>query len=319
MKINHSNSISIILFLILGFSCEAFSQSENIKYFNWKGKVISNLDSAIIPYATIKVFSNSRIFIFNANKDGLAEVSYCNPTQLDTIFISSIGYKPVFISCIKLTNKNIIYLCEDIISLNEVVIKSQKKIKTITLGNKASFALGSGGANFGGQGALFIPDENIKGKIIKIRYYMGGVVLSMLGGYDELLYHPFRVRLYDKDTIHQTVGKDILNKNLIISLNKGKWIEIDIAEYNVCIPKGGIFVGFEVLPKEYYFNEKIISSEKIGKQNFINSISIGKTKVSKNCKLEDWICISPYNKWMKMSGRPKDNWISLINVEVKPE
>jgi hypothetical protein len=83
------------------------------------------------------------------------------------------------------------------------------------------------------------------------------------------------------------------------------------------LPKSGIFVGLEVLPKEYYFSNKIIASGTFGKYNLINSVCIGTTMCSKKSK-------APFESWRYVPhyfGRTLqhcNNIDYLINIIIEP-
>jgi hypothetical protein len=132
-------------------------------------------------------------------------------------------------------------------------------------------------------------------------------------------FYPFRVRIYDKDTVNNTIGKDILGKNLIVKRNKGQghWLEVDVSEYNIELPKNGIFVGLEILPSEYYLSNKIIdaTTTKLGKHPVTNSLFICTTlRQSKGMKsgIESWN-YDPYKGRWKCCDRDY-----LFNIVVEP-
>lgn len=56
-----------------------------------------------------------------------------------------------------------------------------------------------------------------------------------------------RLRFYGKDSVTNSPSIDLINKEIIVELKSNKINNIDLKEYGIQIPKGGIFVGFEYL------------------------------------------------------------------------
>lgn len=301
--------------IFLSIVCNVIAQSNEILSFNWSGNIVSSDKLETIPYAHVRVFSNSRIFLFCSDKNGHIDVSYIYPTSDDSLIVSFVGYKPRLIKCSDLKKKNVLEIQPENFFIDEVLVQP-KKIKTKKLGNQAKIAIGSIGGWFEQQGALFIePGEYSGARILKLRYYMGGAIFNRMKELKDVRYHPFRVRLYEKDTINSTIGKDLIKNILIVSLkDKDGWIEVDVSNYNICLPSNGIFVGFEILSEEYYFQNNIISKRNVGRHNMINTISIGLTKSNKNEKIESWE-ISPFtHKWVPIALK---DWNYLINIVVE--
>jgi len=305
-------TIILLVFLIVS-KIDLFSQTQNIDVFNWKGSVIGKDNLETIPNASVKIFSNGRIFLFIADSNGNVDISYIYPTKNDSILVTSIGYKHKTYKCANLLHENKIILETDIIAIQEVTILPQK-IRTKKLGNPASFTILTAAGTFGDQKVLFIPNNNEKSRLLKIRYYMKDYTGENRN------HHPFRVRVYDKDTINQTIGKDLLGDNLIVSLNKGHWLEVDISKYNIELSRNGIFVGLEILPKDYYISNRIITSTTFRSQgkNILNGVCVGVTKRSKKSRVpyESWNYIPPLLGWTRQYSSDFDY---LFNIIVEPQ
>jgi len=299
----------IVVIIVLGmfiFSSSIFSQES----FSWKGKIVSFETSDFLPGAYIKVISNKRSFLFASDSQGDIEVFYINPTSSDSVLISYMGYKKLLVSKEVAFRNEVIKLHEDVITLNDVFVRPQK-LKKIKLGNTALFTPFTARGGFGHQKVLYIPNNGVNGKIIKIRYFMTDPMMHGVNGSKS---YPFRVRLYGKDTINNIIGEDLLKENLIVSLNKGNWLEVDLSSYNIKIPKSGVFVGIEMLASEYYLSNKIITKKEIGKHRTLNTVSIGITKRSKNSQkeFESWDYYSSYIGWTRKFCKELDYLINII-------
>ncbi len=303
------------LFLLLSIFVlysNAYSQVK-VESYQWEGQIIDKNSSEDIPFTNVKIHSNGRIFLFAADSNGNVNISYIYPSEHDSIFITSVGYKNVIDKRDQILGLNKkIELEPDDVLIQEVAVHP-RKIVTKKLGNSAIMAINGTGSYYGQQMVLFIPSNNMKATVLKIRYCLSDIIM------EKTTFYPFRVRIYDKDTVNNTIGKDILGKNLIVNRNKGQghWLEVDVSEYNIELPKYGIFVGVEVLPSEYYLSNKIIdaTTTKLGKYHMINSLHLGTTlRHSKEIKsgIESWN-YSPYNDRWKRCDRDY-----LFNIVVEP-
>lgn len=63
-----------------------------------------------------------------------------------------------------------------------------------------------------------------------------------------------RLRIFEPDTLTNLPSKDLVNKEIIVVLKSGKINEIDVKEYNIRIPKNGIYIGVEylIIPENKY-------------------------------------------------------------------
>jgi len=280
-------------------------------HFHWEGTTNA-------PFAHFRVFSDGRIFLFAADSKGYATINYFRPTVNDSILVTSIGYKPRKLSRLDMFQLREILLEVDIFSLNEMVVTptSARRIRTMRLGNTSAFSTSSYNVSFEWQVVLFIPPNPHAGKLLKIRYFMGSRINSNKNFMSD---RPFRVRLYEKDTINNTVGKDLLNDVLIVSLNSSRssgWLEVDISDYNIPMPMHGVFVGFQVLPLDYYINSNVISGRTIehsSHSRLINSVSFG---VSTSSRLKEYWSYNPHIKNWSLDNH-LSNLFFLMNIEVE--
>lgn len=303
--------ICLILF-IFTFYLNVYSQS-HVESYQWEGQIIDKNSSDAIPFSSVRIFSKGRIFLFVADNNGKVNISYIYPTENDSIFVTSVGYKHVIDKRDQILGLNKKIAIEpDNILIQEVAVHP-RKIRTKKLGNSGIMTIYGTGSYYGQQMVLFIPSNNMKATVLKLRYCLSDIIMK------KTTFYPFRVRIYDKDTVNNTIGKDILGKNLIVNRNKGQghWLEVDVSEYNIKLPKNGIFVGLEILPSEYYLSNKIIdaTTTKLGKDHMINSLHLGITlRHSKEIKsgIESWN-YNPYNGRWKICDRDY-----LFNIVVEP-
>jgi hypothetical protein len=307
------NKITLILIIIL--QCiELFSQDT---HFNWEGTIREKSGKGVVPNTYVRVYSEGRVFRFVADGKGKVNINYYRPEQTDSVLVTSIGYKPCKLSCKELININEISIEEEIYSLNEVVIKpsKKKKPKTVNLGNTAFIVLTSLCAiNFERQYGILIKYEEMQGQILKIRYRIDHEI-----GSKDMRYCPLRILIFDVDTINNRPGKNILNEDLIVSLNKGdnhNWLEVDVSQYNIELPPKGVFVGMETLSYEYYAANTALTSENAKEKyrfdHILNGFCIGITEAYNE----------NYNNgtWYRTKGNKEWNWDRfdyLINIDVE--
>jgi len=306
-----------IVFIILIFlPCTAlFSQDS---HFNWEG-AISGKGGA---NATIRVFSDGRMFLFAANDEGNVNISYFRPTALDSILITSMGHKPRKLSIHELRDVKEIQLEEDIYSLSEVIVApaNRRRTRATRLGNRALYACNSINNSFETQQGLLIRYGEARGRILRVRYYMN------CNFRENMHLRPFRVMIYDMDTLNNMPGKNLLNEYLIVSLNNrgllnniGRWLEVDISHYNIELPPKGVFVGMEILPFEYYLSNNIITNQYVRDSGVdaVNSVSVGVTSRSTRAEpsYESWINTAESTKpeWKRTHG----DFDFLINIVVE--
>ena len=306
---------ALFLLILSSFCLNLFSQKT---YFRWEGIILEKNTTKGVANANIRVFSDGRLFLFSADSRGSANISYFRPTEYDSILITSIGYKPRKLSHLELQSLNEMQLEEEVLTLNEMVVTPARRMRTTRLGNTNSSALGSLNQQYESQKVLFIPYSTQIGKILKIRYYMGGLFTNRFSDYKIQNYRPFRVRLYEKDTIKNTIGKDLLNDVLIISQNRNRhWLEVDISEYNITIPQNGVFVGFEILPEEYYIENNIISDTYVDFKGgrSPNSVRFGVSNSNQKNRIEQWSLNHYTKQWSLDYFASGYNY--LINIEVE--
>lgn len=71
----------------------------------------------------------------------------------------------------------------------------------------------------------------------------------------DYFYHPFRLRIYQADSLHTAPGLDLLTENVVLcfvedSTRKTASITYDISEYNIPAPAQGFYLGLEAVLEE---------------------------------------------------------------------
>lgn len=167
----------------------------------------------------------------------------------DTLRISSLNFNPLNISSRSLSDKgsHIFFLTQKIYSIPTVEVKGTEG-KFAVIGNHKWIPGGSLYIDtHGQQTALYIDNEDhLAGRIVRVSYY-----LSRKGNTNT----PFRIRIYDYDSITGKPGTDMLPEIVVVKPAKGKgWFRVNVSKYNMKIPRLGFFVALEgVFPDDYDF------------------------------------------------------------------
>jgi hypothetical protein len=272
--------------------------------------VISADKNKPVSFAYLIISSLNRNLIFTSDEAGKCNIRFENSTASDSVTVTCIGYNP---TKILLSSVKDIILLEPIdYKINEIVVKPTKT-KRIKLGNLANYTFRSTSAfGFGSQKVNYIPNNGITGKIKSIRYYMQELSIK------DSKYRPFRVRIYEKKENSDSVGCDLLKKELIVMLPRREenWLDVDISQFDISFPSDGIFVGLETLSAEYYLRNGYIKSTTIikGRYNISNTLSIGCTyDKSPRPSIQTWDYYSPSTGWAQL-GR---GFIPIIQIIVE--
>lgn len=211
------------------------------------GRVIDGETKLPVSYASVRVKDTYLGTI--ADQEGEFEMTVISDYEEDTIYISSMGYENITLSSNILSQKgtHTVYLTPKTFVLPPVRVSTQQReIKEI--GNNGNFSFGSLFMDtHGQQTAIWI--ENKKGgesKLKSVNYYLTGK-----GDTDA----PFRVRIYSMDTLTGKPGEDLLSEMLVITPGDVEgWFNVDVYEYDIRIPKEGIFVAMEgIYPNDFNF------------------------------------------------------------------
>jgi hypothetical protein len=299
----------IVLILLTLILHSALSGQEKGIYDRQIG-INSSDNNKPVSFAYVIISSPDRNLIFVSDENGKCKIQFDNYAASDSVLVTCIGYKnsKVLLSSIK----DVIFLDPTDYKINEIVVKPAKT-RLIKLGNFANITFRSSNFIFGSQKVNYIPNNGITGRILRIRYYMHDFFEK------EFKYRPFRVRIYGKTENSDSVGSDLLKKELIVMLprSEGNWLDVDISQFNISFPSNGIFVGLEVLPAEYYLRNGYIKTKTItiDHHNLPNSVSIGCTyDKSSRPHIQTWDYFNPTTGWTQKYNR---GFIPLIQIIVE--
>jgi hypothetical protein len=212
-----------------------------------EGRVCISGSHDPVSYAGIELKYLQRGTI--ADNDGNFRFEIDEKNLGDTLRVSSLNFDPMNISVRSLSGKgaHTVFLTQKIYNITPVVVNS-KEGKFAVIGNHKWIPGGSLYIDtHGQQTALYIDnDDQLSGRIVRVSYF-----LSRKGN----TIAPFRIRIYEYDSITGKPGTDMLPEILVVKPAKGKgWFRVNVSKYNLKIPRYGFFVALEgVFPDDYDF------------------------------------------------------------------
>ena len=250
--------------------------------------IIEHNEGKPIPYAHVQIFNKTSHYIFSANQDGAVSISYTPRTKKDSIKVTAIGYQMKVVLASRAIKNKQIRLNASSVEIDEITITA-KKSQSYKLGNLKKRSFLSSSLSFEAQKGIYIPIKNKKGIIKSVRIYMQDIFDK------EFKFRPFKLRLYEGNEFNPA-KKEITPTEIIIHLEPkgGNWVEINLSQYQISLPKEGILVAIQAMSAEYYIKNKWIES-KYSKKNVVNSISIGLS--SKNKITEGTKAYKKYKQW----------------------
>ena len=200
-----------------------------------------------VSYATISFGNGTGLF---ADENGIFQFSEKWYRDIDSLYISAIGYKEKTIS-IKNAPKTIL-LTPDISELQEVVIKSEnlgkykiRKKKSVVHDNYFRCWLPTVESEI----AVFFPRDPLKSTKIASVFLPVKMESSdgSSSGKKQFFSTLFKMQFYENE--QGFPGKRLAGDNIIFKItNSDKTnFELDISEYKMFIPKNGVFVSVQVL------------------------------------------------------------------------
>lgn len=248
-----------------------------------KGRIIDNQSNKPLKYTNINIINSSYGII--SDELGFFTIrTYKNITD-DSIRISSIGYmeKIIVIKNLKKEN-NLIKLKKREYTLSEISIGDKKSIN-INIGarkkkRKSTF---NNCSKVNMQVALFIEPHKYDDKsfLKEVSFYINN---------EGIFYTPFRVRIYNVDTLTGKPKKDILYKSIIVKASKANsWVNVNLEDYYIPLPKEGFFVSMEWLYVE-------------GKSNYLRGRSRDREKMCFGQRLSMTKEFDENLTWTKIAG-----------------
>jgi hypothetical protein len=278
---------------------------QNIDKLILTGTVRSMDNEQPIEYAGIRLKNSGKGAI--TDKNGNFSFQVKKSELIDSIEVSSLGYeKEEYIASGFTEGSNhVVYLKLKELKLQTVQINaSDFRLKNI--GNHSIFSFGSIYIDTQGQQtALFI--ENKRGKkaiISSVSFY-----LSDKGNAES----PFRVRIYERDSISGKPGKDLLKEMLIAKPKESGWFKIDVSQFNIDVPSEGFFVAIEgMYPNEYMRNNN--PENEYNNDDAPVTISYGQRLGYSKKKGEDTWHYSLAHKWFQLK---ENNFHVMISAEIQ--
>jgi hypothetical protein len=226
-------SMKILILFVMLF--EAFNIRAQVNC----GQIISDSKSKLpIPFAIIK--TSDKTFY----TDSLGYFQVDNQVNSNKIIVSCLGYesKTVIVNC----KESIIFLKQKAIILPEIKV-SPKPTKTKNLGVTEKTKISVSGLD-GSIISVFIPNETSTHKVIS----------KIVVPYKAIKHFTssFRFHIY-KISNDGKPGSEMIERNLVgYPIKKKGKIEIDVKEYNLEIPKEGIFIGIEWISSDNPITDK---------------------------------------------------------------
>jgi hypothetical protein len=278
-----------------------------------------NMDKLILT-GTVKSMDNglplefAGIQLKNSGKGGITDKNGNFSFQVkrselnDSIEVSSLGYMKASYLAAGFTegSGHVVYLKLKMINLQAVNIHA-KDFKIKKIGNHSILSFGSIYMDTQGQQtALFIANKKgKKGIISSVSYY-----LSDKGNVQS----PFRVRIYEKDSISGKPGKDLLKEMLVARPKESGWFSVDISQFNIGIPKDGFFVAIEGIYPNEYGKVQAEGNEDLPEDGFPNTISYGQRLGYSKKKGENTWHYSLAHTWFQLK---ESNFHVMISAKIQ--
>jgi hypothetical protein len=260
---------ALILFLFI--STQLFSQK-----VIFKGKLLDKETKAPVIYANLSFLQSSKGI--SSNEDGSFSMNLPKKFFDYNIHISCLNYKDTVVSAKDLKNK-ILYLQPKSVLLDEIVLN--KKIdRAILLGEVKNRVEGIHTSGLR-MLAKYFPND----KRVDCCKYLETIEIHFAKRNQHRKKSKFRIRIYSKDDAKGLPKDDLLNVNLPVKIANGqKKVTIDISNYNIEMPKNGVFIAFEKLfiPFNQYGKNKSETEN-----DFFYSPIIGYTKYPKKDRNEN--------------------------------
>jgi hypothetical protein len=217
-----------ILFLFFITINQAYSQQNKYHF------IIQNKANERLPYASLFWFKPAG---FSANEAGVITVTVDTP--IDSIIVSTIGYKTLHTTLRELQNKNDSFVI--ILSPQESLLPS---VKVFSTKNSGDFGIQEKQTSFisnNYRNLTGVVKVNYPGKICKIESV--SIFISKKSAENI----PFRIRILSVAE-NGNPGEDLLRENIIIDSYKlGNWNTFSLNEYNIIVECPIFFIGIEWL------------------------------------------------------------------------
>jgi len=226
--------------------------------------VVRTLNDIPIPYVSIGLVNSNTGTV--SGEDGKFSLEIPNNVSTDSIGFFCVGYKELRLPLSQLTKKSIsIYLEEEIIQLDEVVVTESRLSKKVILGSKRSgnqfgFVQGKGA---GAEAARLMDPKNKNIFLNKA----GIFVLNKKESSFKLM-----LNVYSLDPLSGLPDKNLLRKPIqVIGEIKKGWLEVDLSSHSIVMSEP-FFISFQWIDS----NSKHPRIGLGGSKAFVRPTSFGK-------------------------------------------
>jgi hypothetical protein len=262
-----------ILILFISISINSFSQF----------KVYDNADKT--PLENVLIIHNN---LHKATSDKNGNFNFDLSNQKDSIRLYHMGYKVLNVSFNDLFHKKDFFLEPLENKLNEVIITQDfKKLEVYPEKKTTNFLMINQPAKiwYSSQIALYVPH-----KIEFNEYFINKIFIHTMKGYwdkdNSSKFAPFKINIYDVDSITKLPGKKLFNDNYVIQrgLNENR-IEVTLFE-RLDFPIEGIFIVIETYNQDQ--SDVRPAFQRIRKTKNSKYESYFKSLLVKEGKYSDW-------------------------------
>jgi len=237
--------------LLLSILLPTTSKSQDLHI---TGQVLDAITQKPIVGTTIGV--RSKKIFFRTTDEGKFDFMDQRLMATDTLTISYLGYQTQYRLMGKIKDPLIIRMETNITSLNQVTVSRIK----MDVGSKALAHKLTGSFFPNTDAAMFMVGSNgKKGTIYSVGFYISDGHVSIKGDSKA----PFRVKIFEA-SIDGLPGKELTKDVIVTSATaNNEWLDIDMSQYGIKIPKRGFFVSFSLLNEEYYLLGKDYKQDKL--------------------------------------------------------
>ena len=223
-----TKSVLFLLFL----STTAFSQQ-----LLFKGRLLDAKTKEPIVYANISFLKTTKGV--SSTEDGTFAMSINQKYMTGNVHVSCLNYKDTLVKALAIKDR-VLLMQPKQNQLEEVVLT--KRVNRTFLQDKVKKKVH--GVHSAGMRmmAKYFPFDK------KNRYcnYLSKVTLYFSKRHNKK--SKFRVRVFNRDAITGLPKDDILNVNLPITISEGQLsTEVDLSNFDIEMPKSGVFIAFEKL------------------------------------------------------------------------
>ena len=225
-KVNFNIFLILLFYFLMSLKC----MTQNLL-------VINSNTKQTISFVNFSLYDNNQ-FLYGGYSSEQGQIQFKSDVLFNKIKLSCIGYENLEVFKNQISNDTLL-LTPTVYPLNEVVIKTNKKEDFISLGYAKSKRKVEYTTIKGMKICTFIHNplnekKQIRSFLFKIHNYNN----TKLG---------FKLHLFEKDTISNLPGKELLEQDIIVILEgkSRKLIEHDVNVYNIEFPAEGAFVGIE--------------------------------------------------------------------------